>query len=312
MPLLTARADSPPASSTQQPPAPPAQGSKTQGAKSDAGDIVQLVDGALAGIDLRPDQKDALQKLGADVDDKVGAVDQAKRDFLLVLAKQIGSGTVDKDALQPRMQAVEQAAAAASPDVRTAFQKMHDILDADQRKQFVSNFKDELMKDQNDLDPKTQLDKVSQTLSLTDDQKQKVAGILESDQGADDKMHKRIETVLDAFPSDTFSIDHVLPVGSVQDRTRKVLGRIADNASQITDILTPEQRTTAADAITSKVSRSSAGGSTTGTSSSSLEVTGSASEPLWAGRGYGARGYGVGGYAFSGGYGTGYGGAYLF
>jgi Spy/CpxP family protein refolding chaperone len=273
---------------------------------------VQLVDGALAGIDLRPDQKDALQKLGADVDVKVGAVDQAKRDALLALAKQIGSGTVDKDALQPQMQAVEQAAAAASPDVRSAFQKMHDILDADQRTQFVSNFKDELKKAQNALDPKTQLDKLSQNLSLTDDQKQKVAGILESDQGADDEMHRRIETVLDAFPSDTFSIDQVLPAGSVQDRTHKVLDRIADNASQITDILTPEQRTTAADAITSKVSGSSTGGST-GTSSSSLEVTGSTSEPLWAGgAAYRAGGYGLGGYAFSGGYGTGYGGAYMF
>jgi hypothetical protein len=84
---------------------------------------------------------------------------------------------------------------------------------------------------------------------LTDDQKQKISGILEEDRAANDEMRGRLDKVLDAFPSDSFSIDDVLPEGSVKQRGDKMMHHIVDQTRKVADVLTPEQRAKAAKAI---------------------------------------------------------------
>jgi len=278
------------------------------------------VDEALSGIDLSPQQKDELQKLGTDVNEHVSDVDKAKRDFLMDLAKEIEAGHVDETPLKADEEKVEKAAQAASPDLRAAFQKLHDLLDADQRKEFVANFRDALNKRESKLEPKAQIDELAKTLSLTDDQKQKIASILEDDKGANDEMHGRLDKVLDAFASDSFNIDQVEPEGSVKDRADSMMHRIAEQARKVTDVLTPEQRVAAAKAIRDRLEKAGTPEGPTGkaTAQDSIgpETTGSQSEAWWAGgaRGY-ARGFGYstgGAYGFSRGYGAGFGGAWLF
>jgi Spy/CpxP family protein refolding chaperone len=220
-----------------------------QGQAADQGGIVQLVEEALSGIDLSPQQKDEIQKLGADVNQHVGDVDKAKRDLLLDLAKEIESGQIDESTLKPDEDKVDRAAEAASPDLRSAFQKMHDVLNADQRKEFVTGFRDALHKREPKLDTKSQVDELAKNLSLTDDQKQKISGILDEDKAANDETRGRLDKVLDAFPSDSFSIDDVLPAGSVKDRGDKMMHRIVDQTRKVAAVLTPEQRAKAAKAI---------------------------------------------------------------
>jgi Spy/CpxP family protein refolding chaperone len=308
-PLATARADSPPGYAAAPRPSPHA----TRAAASDRGGIVQLVDEALSGITLRPEQTDALEKLGAEDDAKVGAVDKARREYVLALADQIETGKVDESALKDQKKKVEEAAEAASPFLRASFQKMHEILDAGQRKEFVMHFRDALKKRAVSLDPDKQADKWAKTLSLTDDQKAKVRAILEDERAGGETMHARLEKVLDAFPTDSFSIDAVLPAGSIDERTDKMLDRITGVAKKVTEILTPEQCKTAAKAIREKMGRTSARLETEETSEP-LETTASTSEAFWAGgAGYYGGAYGGGAaYGFSRSYGAGYGGAYLF
>jgi hypothetical protein len=87
-----ARADVPAAES-------PAAPQQTEKAASEAGGIVQLIDKALGSVDLRPEQKSAIKAMASDVDSKVAAADQAKRDLLLALADQIAAGKVNATAL---------------------------------------------------------------------------------------------------------------------------------------------------------------------------------------------------------------------
>jgi Spy/CpxP family protein refolding chaperone len=251
----------------------------------------------------------------------VSDVDKAKRDLLADLAKGIESGRIDESMLKPDEEKVEKAADAASPDVRSSFQKMHDLLDADQRKQFVSNFREALQKRESKLDPNAQVGEWAKTLSLTDDQKQKIAGILAEDKSANDEMRARLDKVLDAFSSDSFAIDQVLPEGSEKDRADKMMHRIVDQARKVTDILTPEQRATAAKTIRDRLSEKGGNpegptGQATAPYSTANEVTGHQSEAWWAGgaaRYGGGFGYSVGrSYGFSRGYSSGFGGAWLF
>jgi Spy/CpxP family protein refolding chaperone len=301
----------PPGASQQ---AGPAQEKK---ATSESGDIVAMVEEALKGVNLRQDQVDTLQKLGEEVDAKVGAADQAKRDFLSALADAIEAGKVDAGALKSKIDAVADAAAAASPDVRSAIDKIHDTLDPDQRKEFVKGFRDALKKHEGRFDKKMVVERWAKALSLTDEQKQKVSDILGEDTVADDVAKARIELVLAAFPGKHFKIDYLLaPESAEHERVTHMMDRITDVTSRVTDILTPEQRKTAADRIRAKVAgRGSEEGGETGKASAGLETTDSTSEAIWMGgarAGYAAAGYrGYAGGGFVGGYGAGYGGGWL-
>ena len=325
-PLWSARADiaAPPSPEKGQvsrpaaPPAPPAPQQEKQG-KSEAGGIVQLVDRALQGIELRPEQTEALQKLGAKVDEKMGPVTEARKNLALALADEIEAGKVDKDTLRPEIEDLVKAAETTSPFLRKAVEKLHDILDSQQRQEFVEHFRDELKQAKEKMDPKAQVDRWSQILKLTDDQKQKITDVLERDRAEGKEMHEDLKKVLDAFPADSFSLDQVLPAGHVREHTERMANRIIEDAREVTDILNPEQRKVAADAIRGKISGKSGGEGDTGTTGSSLESTGSGADALWAGGGFarggfyrgGFGGWG-GGYGFSRGFATGYGGMYMF
>jgi Spy/CpxP family protein refolding chaperone len=318
-----ARADSPPS-----PSASPTAAPEEQKAKSEANDIVQMIDEAMAHVTLRPDQTSTFKQLASDVDAHVAGVDEAKRAALLALADQIEANKVDAASLEPQTKKFVDAAAAASPYVRKALEKVHDNLDAQQRKEFVEGFRDALKKRKAMLDPKAHLERLSKDLNLSDDQKDKIQAILAENTVANDVARDRLELVLAAFPGDTFKMDELLPAegGLHAERMAK---RAIDIAAKVTPILTPEQRKLAADKIRKRASGRSTGESpaeTSGTgpqgteaSSAELEALGSASEPLWAGAAGGYGGYAAGGYrSYSGGYGfsTGYaggvGGTYLF
>jgi Spy/CpxP family protein refolding chaperone len=284
-----------------------------QSAVSEANDIVQLFDEALSNMALRPEQSDMLQKVGAEVDAKVGAVDQAKRDFMVALSKEIETGSVDSSTLHASLEEVVDAAAAASPILRAGFEKLHDTLDPEQRKQFVAGLRDALKKRAGMLDPKAQLDEWSKTLNLTDEQKQKIGAIMSSDTVDNDVARARIRLILAAFPGDKLSLDEIVPANTAHERTEKMFDHIVDVAKEVTDVLTPEQRALAANAIRNATS-SQPPSPTTSEPSASNEGTGTVAQALWAGGGrYYAGGYrSFGGYGFSRGYATGFGGMYMF
>jgi hypothetical protein len=282
-------------------------------ATSDADGIVQLVDEALSGIALSPEQVAALTPLGADVDAKVGAVDKAKNDFVLALANEIDAGKVSADTLTPELQKVLDAAAAASADLRAGLKKVHDTLGTEQRRKFVAGFREALQKRASLVDLKSQVDDWSKALSLTEEQKEKVEAIVALDRVDDDVEKARAEVVLAAFPGDAFSMDDLLPASSIRHRTAEMLADIVAAAEKVTEILTPDQRSTAATTVRETASGTAKVGPAARHQVSAPETSASVSEPLWVGRGryYGGAYRRAGGFGFGRTYATGFGGLYL-
>jgi hypothetical protein len=278
-----------------------------QAPTSETNGIVQMFDEALQGVSLRQDQQEKLKELGANVDAKVGAVDQAKRKLLGAIGKEVGEGRVDADSLKPEVQAFVDASAQAAPVLRDAVQKMHDILDHGQRTQFADNLKKAMKGREGKLAPGAQLEEWNKKLNFTEDQKKKISDILEKEPAAGEAIHKRFEAIIAAFPDDSFSLDSVAPPRDAKERAKAVATHIIDVASKVTEILSPEQR-----AIVAKTLQERAGG--TAQTSSDLEITGTVAQPIWMGRGfgYGGAAYRGAAYGVSRGYAAGYGGAFLF
>jgi Spy/CpxP family protein refolding chaperone len=294
----------------------PVSPQQSQKGASETGDITQLIDQALSGVNLRSDQKQTLQATGADVDTKVAAVDQAKRDLLRAMADEIEAGKIDEGALHSKTEKFADAATAASPAVRKAFQTLHDTLDPQQRKQFVDAFRSATSQGAAMGDPHATLEKWSMALNLTDEEKQKIGQILSSSASGPSTVRQRVDKVLDAFASDQFKIDDVLPIGNEHERAEAVAKNMQDVASKVTDVLTPEQRRIAAEKIRERLSgqptQQIAGG--IGLTTPDLEGVDTTSEGLWMGRG--GFGYAAGyrrtsGFAFGGGYRAGWGGGFL-
>jgi hypothetical protein len=286
----------------------------TETASSDADGIVQLVDETLSSVALRPDQAAALPALGADADAKVGAVDRARDDFMLALADEIDAGNrVTSETLAPEIQKVSDAAAAASVALRSDLKKLHDLLDPEQRLEFVAGFREALHERASLVEPTSQSEEWSKALSLTDDQKQKVLAIVGEDKVDDDVEKARADVVLAAFPGGAFSMDDLLPASSVRRRAQHMLANIVTAADKVTAILTPDQRSMAAAKIRERASGTSADDTTVRPTPSSEKAT-SVSEPLWVGRGgryYGGAYRRAGAFGFSRTYATGFGGIYL-
>jgi Spy/CpxP family protein refolding chaperone len=262
---------------------PPTASQQKETATSEAGDIVQTVDEALSGITLRPEQTQAFQTMAADVDAKVTTVEQAKRDVLLRLTDAVEAGKVDEAALRTDAEQFVDAAAKASPVVRKAFEKLHDSLDPQQRKQFVANFHDALKQRAMAADPKQNLDEWSTSLKLTDDQKEKIGAIFAEDDAAMEVARDRAALVLAGFKEDVFTMDDLLPAASIRHRAERMIHRVIDVAARITAILTPEQRTEAANALRQRIVGKSSGEHGTEQTSAELESTAATSAALWAG-----------------------------
>jgi hypothetical protein len=205
-------------------------------------DVVRVVDEAVSKVTLRADQSQPLRQIGSEVDARAAALDRARSHFLLALWRQVQAGDIQADALRSQADAAVDAAAAASASLRSAFDKMHEILDPAQREAFVAGFRDVLTTRAADLDARTQLDYWSTMLNLNEDQKQKIAAIVSEDADANALVRARVEIVLDAFAGDTFSFDDLLPATSVRTRSQRMLARIVDHADRVLQVLTPPQR----------------------------------------------------------------------
>lgn len=96
---------------------------------------------ALGDVALRPDQRPQIEQLAKDAEARHVPVRQATEALMLAAADQVQAGTVDRAALQPKIDAVKAAMDAAKPADAAALEKLHSILDASQRGAFVDALK---------------------------------------------------------------------------------------------------------------------------------------------------------------------------
>ncbi len=229
---------------------------------------------ALATIPLRADQRATLEQMAKDSEARMEPVRKARGDLMLAIADQVQSGTIDRAALQPKIDAVAAAHQAVQPQNRAAFEKLHDLLTPEQRASFVTAMESHTQHAQGQGQaqgegPRGRMMKWAADLGLTQDQQDQIkakfqarlqAHLANATTGADPSgavqdghlmaqghaMHAQYKAMLEAFKGDKFSMDQVSPPQDHKEMANGFAGHMLGMLETSLPVLTPQQRTIAA------------------------------------------------------------------
>jgi len=224
---------------------------------------VKMVGDALGQVPLRPDQRTELEKLAADAEARHQTVAPARKDLVEAVAAQVEAGTLDRTALQPKID----AAAAAWDGVRTqdraAFERVHAILDTTQRAAFTDALHAQMKAAKGNHAGHPGREGMKQwatDLSLTEAQQEQIKAAFQAAKAKNGQAghdfhaemkdhHAKGGQMMDAFKSDHFVMDEVAPKVDAKQATAKMSGRMLTMIETVLPILTPEQRKIAAGKI---------------------------------------------------------------
>lgn len=241
--------------------------------------MVKMVGDALGEVSLRPDQRTELEKLAAAAEARHAAMHDGRKELALAVADQIEKGSIDRNALQPKIDRVVSELEKARPEDKQAFARVHAILDNEQRNAFVDALEAKFKhgpghhgKGKHGPNAGGEehhgfkgghhgMKQLAEDLKLTDDQKDKIKDVFKAQMRPADgrgelaprpsfkEMHERMSAgkkSLDSFRTEKFDADGIAPP---VDKAKAGSGRFLDVAEKILPILTPEQRKIAADKI---------------------------------------------------------------
>ena len=234
--------------------------------------VVKMFGEALGEVALRPDQRVELEKLAASADTRHAAMADGKKDLMLAIADQVEKGSIDKAALQPKIDRIVADLEKGRPEDAAALARMHAILDPDQRNAFVdavaARFKgkhhggDHAEKGaageqgpHHDRAGMEAMKQLAEDLKLSDDQKSQIKDTLKAGHEGHSwkEMHDRMSAgkqTLESFRTDKFDANTAAPPPeTLRARAAIGSGRFIGIAEKVLPILTPEQRKIAADKL---------------------------------------------------------------
>jgi Spy/CpxP family protein refolding chaperone len=217
---------------------------------------VRMIADALGSVSLQADQRAEIEQLAQAAETRRQATAQAHADVAMAIASQVESGTIDRAALQPKIDAATAAMTASQPADRAAFERLHAILTPDQRTQLVTALKSHGKAMHGDHHKgQGPMEEWKTDLALTDDQVDQIKAILKAsrpDHHGDDAHHGgpmgHGHAVLEAFASDHFVMDEVAPAPDAQHVAGRS-GHMLDMIEKVLPILTQQQRVVAASKI---------------------------------------------------------------
>ena len=216
--------------------------------------FVKLAGEALGEVPLRTEQRTELEKLATDADARHEGMRKARVSIMEELAAQVEKGTLDKAALQTKIDAAAEAFEKTRPADRAAMQRMHDLLDAGQRTAFVDALKGKMHHEGREAGF-AKMREWATDLKLTDQQRDELKSKLR------DEFHKHHEEgerawkghhpgrLLDAFKEDSFNIDQAAPPIDAKAGAKMMSDRIVRMVEIALPVLTAEQRGIAAKKI---------------------------------------------------------------
>lgn len=208
----------------------------------------RMFERALDEVELRPEQQKAVEELKAEAEERHKPVKEAKRELMNAAADQVEAGKIDRCALDPQIERVASAKAQAHPGDRAAFEKLHSILDKDQRAKFVDALQRRWEARRQAHDPTKLADKMARELGLTDEQKGKVQQILSGLQeisqalGVHEAHSERWTRILEAFKGDRFVLDEISPAEDVAAMVKRKMEGHLWAAEALLPVLTKDQR----------------------------------------------------------------------
>ncbi|MBX3260806.1 MAG: Spy/CpxP family protein refolding chaperone [Labilithrix sp.] len=218
----------------------------------------KVFDKALADVELRPDQEEAVKELKSEAKERRAPLKEAKRELVLAVADQIEKGKIDRCELKDEIEKVASATAKARPGDRAAMEKLHSILDHDQRGRFVDALKKHWEEHKKSYEAGAMTDKLARELDLNDEQKDKVRQILSGlkeiaeAEPAHEEHRAMWSRILEAFKGDHFDLDEVAPSKDVAEKTTKRIEARLWAGEALLPVLNDEQRGKLADKLRSK------------------------------------------------------------
>lgn len=241
-----------------------ATGAKTAAAAGLHGPVALVAD-TLAAMPLRPEQRAQVDALVSEAVTRHGAVMSARAELAKALADAVEAGTVDESALKPKMDAVAAAAETARTGDLAALDKLHGILDRDQRVAFAEGVQKRARDAFHDTrhEGREHLQALAEELKLSSDQKEHIRSRIKAEWAERFKEGRGGPgrhgpppglALLDAFKGDDFTAAKVMPAPG-PDGVRRMTGGFVHMTQVVLPELTAEQRTLAAKAIRARAAR---------------------------------------------------------
>lgn len=214
-------------------------------------------------LDLRPEQQKAVREIVSEAEERHAAVRDARRELMTKLADQIEEGKIDECALEKEIDELAAAKTRAKKGDRAAMDKLHAILDPEQRSKLVDEVKERFEKKERAHEPDALIEKMDRKLDLTDEQEsvlRQYFSALRALKEADPEYKEKrdFSKVLEAFRGDDFSIDEVSPPRrDMEEKQREKIEARLWAAKGVVCVLTEEQRARVAAAIRQKVEQRS-------------------------------------------------------
>lgn len=221
--------------------------------------VVKVVGDALGEVPLRTEQRSELEKIAQAAEQRHAATAEGRKELALAIADQIEKGSVDRAALQPKIDRVVSDFEKLRPEDKAALARVHAILDKEQRSAFVDALEHGFKGKHRDHNAGfMKMKAMAEELKLTDEQKAKIFEVVKESRGHHDwsakaKEHHRGgphggKRALESFRGDTFDAEAVMPAPS-KEKIAEGSVHFLGAAEKILPILTPEQRKIAADKI---------------------------------------------------------------
>ncbi len=216
---------------------------------------LKLLCDALGDVPLTAAQRAEVEKLAADAEGRQADARTARKELEVALADQVEVGRLDRPALAAKGDALAAALQRAQPADRAAIERLHSILGPDQRTAFANAVEAHAHEA---FHPLQRMKEWGDILKLTDDQRAQIKAALKprmeamraSAHGEDGG--RRGAKLLNAFKDEHFVFDEVAPAEDYAQRTAAVSARFLDTAAEVLPLLTPQQRSAAAQKLRSQ------------------------------------------------------------
>jgi Spy/CpxP family protein refolding chaperone len=210
---------------------------------------------ALSKVTLRPDQQPTIDQLGKDADARHQTIKTARVALRNAIADQVQAGKIDRAALKPQMDALLAAIEQSRPADRAAMVRLHDVLDRNQRNQFVDAVESQF-RDRMHAGGRPGMGHARQwaaDLNLSDQQRDQIRSAVRLKfEGQHDQLRQQWQQtreqgrqMLESFRQDQFTPDPNVQIFG-RDRIAGGVDKMLDFAEAAVPTLTPEQRVTAA------------------------------------------------------------------
>jgi Spy/CpxP family protein refolding chaperone len=237
---------------------------------------LKLIGDAFGDVPLTTSQRAEIESLATDAEARHATARAAGKDLMTALAAQVEAGALHRELLQPKIDALVTALVAAQPADRAAFQKLHDILQPDQRVTFVDAFEARVGErmhagaESGEGRGAHPLRQWAVDLGLSDEQKAQIRAALAAERSNDDGArgeHKggpggwaqwkdagrQGGRMLESFKQDRFVIDEVAPARDIPSAAARASDRFLKMAEAALPVLTPQQRAIAAQKLRDRV-----------------------------------------------------------